>query len=136
MKMTDVYTPLIDRSSPTPGCRAVVSAYIPAVQGDYLVPIPFRGRLVHCQTSVIVATGATHDHAVALEKDVAGGTVLASGTVANSSGVGTEDTLTLTAGLTSDDFTVDNQDICVADTGTTNTGSFMLYMIFESAVGQ
>ena len=133
--MTDVYTPLVDRSDPTPGTRAVVSAYLPAVQGDYLVPIPFRGRLVHCQTSVIVAIGATHDQTVALEKDAAGGTVLASGTVAASSAVGTEDSITLTAGLTSDQLTVDNQDICVAVTGTANTGSFMLYMIFESSVG-
>jgi len=133
--MTDVYTPLVDRSAPTPGVRAVVSAVIPATAGDYLVPIPFRGRLVHCQTSVVIAVGATNDVSLALEKDVAGGTEVGTATIAASSGVGTEDTVALTAGLTSDQLTFENQDICLAVTGTQTDGLCNVFMIFESAVG-
>ncbi len=133
--MTDVYTPLISRSSPTPGVRAVISMSFPAVAGDYLVPIPFRGRLVHAQASTLIAVGATNDVSVGLEKDVAGGTVLGTMTVAASSTVGTEDTVAL-SDVSSDTLTVDNQDICVAVTGSQTSGQCMLYMIFESAVGQ
>ena len=134
--MTDVYTSLISRSSVTPGCRAVVQSVIPATAGDYLVPIPFRGRLVHCQTNVMVVIGATNSITLTLEKDVAGGTALGIATIANDSAVGTEDTATLTAGLSSDGFTVDNQDICLAVTGSQTSGSCNVFMIFESAVGQ
>ena len=134
--MTDVYTPLIDRSSPTPGARAVVSAVVPATAGDYLVPVPFRGRLVHCQTSVIVAIGGTNDVTLSLEKDAAGGTSLGTATIAASSGVGTEDTVTLGTTLTSDDLTIDNQDVCLAVTGSQTSGQCSVFMIFESAVGQ
>ena len=133
--MTDVYTPLVDRSSPTPGTRAVVTALIPATQGDYLVPIPFRGRLVHCQTSVVVAIGATNDVSLALEKNAASGTELGTATIAASSGVGTEDSVDFTAGLTSDQLTLDNQDICLAVTGSQTDGMCSVFMIFESAVG-
>ena len=134
--MTDVYTPLIDRSSPTPGVRAVVTAVVPSTAGDYLVPIPFRGRLVHCQTSVVIAVGATNAVTLTLEKDVAGGTALGEATIAASSAVGTEDTATLTAGLSSDALTVDNQDVCLAVTGDQTDGLMNVFMIFESAVGQ
>lgn len=134
--MTDVYTPLIDRSSPTPGARAVVSAVIPAVAGDYLVPIPFRGRLVHCQTSVIIAVGATNDVTLSLEKDAAGGTSLGTATIAASSAVGTEDVATLTTTDPKDNLIIDNQDICLAVTGSQSTGMANVFMIFESAVGQ
>lgn len=134
--MTDVYTPLINRSSPTPGARAVVSAVVPAVAGDYLVPVPFRGRLVHCQTSVITAVGSTNAVTLSLEKDAAGGTSLGTATIAASAGVGTEDTVTLTTTDAKNALTIDNQDICLAVTGSQSTGMMNVFMIFESAVGQ
>ncbi len=135
--MTDVYTSNISRSSVTPGCRTTVSTIFPATKGDFLVPIPFRGRLVHAQSNVIVAVGGSAaDITVSLEKDAAGGTSLGTMTVAASAGVGTEDTVTLTTSGAKDALSIDNQDICVAVTGSQASGMCMLYMIFESSVGQ
>uniref|UniRef100_A0A6M3JT19 Uncharacterized protein n=1 Tax=viral metagenome TaxID=1070528 RepID=A0A6M3JT19_9ZZZZ len=131
--MTDVYTALEERTCMAPGARVVVSANVPATAGDYLVPIPFRGRLVHCQTSVVVAVGATNAITLKLEKDAAGGTSLGSATIAASAAVGTEDTATLTAGATDDTMTLDNQDICLAVTGSQTTGNMNVFMIFEHA---
>jgi hypothetical protein len=134
--MTDVYTSNISRSSVTPGCRTVVHSVIPSTSGDYLVPIPFRGRLVHAQTCVQVVIGATNDITLGLEKDAAGGTLMGSATISADDAVGTENLVVLTAGLSSDDLTVENQDVCLAVTGTQATGMVNVYLIFESAVGQ
>ncbi len=131
--MTDVYTELQERTCIAPGARVVVPVNLPAVAGDYLVPIPFRGRLVHCQTSVTVLVGATNAITLTLEKDVAGGTSLGVATIAADSTVGTEDTATLTAGATDDTMTVDNQDICMAVTGSQTTGFFNAFLCFEHA---
>jgi hypothetical protein len=134
--MTDVYTPLTNRGDINPGARAVVTGVVTAKAGDFLVPIPFRGRLVHCQTSVITAVGATNDVTLSLEKDAAGGTSLGTATIAASAGLGTEDTVTLSTSATSDDFTFDNQDMCLATTGSQSSGMISVFMIFEPAVGQ
>jgi len=84
----------------------------------------------------MVLIGSTNDITLGLELDVAGGTLLGQATIAADSTVGTEDTVTLTAGLDGDDLTVDNQDICLAVTGTQTDGMCNVYIIFESAVGQ
>jgi len=131
--MTDVYTEKRNRCCPAPGSRVVVPVNVPVVSGDYLVPIPFRGRLVHCQTSVTVLIGATNDATLTLEKDAAGGTALGVGVVAADDTVGTETVVTLTAGASDDTMTVDNQDICLAVTGSQTTGFFNVFMCFEHA---
>lgn len=131
--MTDVYTPKLYRSSPLPGARAVVSAVIPMTAGDYLVPVPFKGRLVHCQTNVIIAVGSTNAATLSLEKDAAGGTSLGTATIAASSAVGTEDTVSLSSTVA--DLEIDNQDVCLAVTGSQTTGMANVFMIFEPAVG-
>ena len=86
-----------------------------------------------CQSSVVVAVGATNAITIKLEKDAAGGTSLGTGTVAASATVGTEDTLTLTAGATDDTMTLDNQDVCIAVTGTQASGNMNVFMCFEHA---
>jgi len=133
--MTDVYTPILHRADPTPAARSVVSAVIPATQGDYLVPIPFKGRLVHCQTSVIILVGGTHDVALSLEKNAAGGTTMGTATIAKDSTVGTEDTVTLTTTDPETNLVVDNQDICLAVTGSQTDGLMSCQLIFEPTVG-
>lgn len=130
--MTDVYTPLSDRTCIAPGARTVVSVNLPATAGSYLVPIPFRGRLVHCQTSVVVAIGATNAVTLTLNKE-AGGTALGVAVIAGSSAVGTEDLMTLTAGATDDTMTIDNQDICCTVSGTQADGNYNAFLCFEHA---
>ena len=133
--MTDVYTPQSYRTCIAPGQRTVVPVVVVG-DGDYLVPIPFRGRLVHFQTSTTVVV-TTNDMVINIEKDVAGGTVLGEVTVAQSgSAVGTEDLGVLTAGLTDEDFTIDNQDVCLAVTNSPATGQANVFLIFEHAYVQ
>jgi hypothetical protein len=134
--MTDVYTPLTHRADPTPGARSVVTAYFPSTAGDYLVPIPFKGRLVHCQTSVIIAVGSTNNVTLTLEKDAAGGTEISdAATIAKDSTVGTEDTVTLTTTDPENNLVIDNQDICLAVTGDQTDGLMACFLIFEASVG-
>lgn len=134
--MTDLYSPQSYRTCVAPGQRTVVNAVI-ANAGDYLVPVPFRGRLVHFQTNTVVAYGAGGDLTLNLEKDAASGTVLGAATIATaSSAIGVEDIGVLTAGLTDGDFTVDNQDICLAVTGSSSTGMANVFMVFEHAYVQ
>lgn len=131
--MTAVYTELEKRTCIAPGARVVVSAFVSTVAGDYLVPIPFRGRLVHCQTGVVTVVASTNAATLSLEKDAAGGTSLGTATIAASAAIGTEDTVTLTAGATDDTMTIDNQDICLAVTGSSASGQLNVFMIFEHA---
>jgi len=128
--MTDVYTPQSYRTCQAPGHRTVVPAVV-NLKGDLLVPIPFRGKLVAFQTSTTVVI-TSDDVVIGLEKDVAGGTLLGAVTVLESgSAVGTEDIGTLTAGLTEEQLTIDNQDICLAVTGEHDAGQVNVFMIFE-----
>jgi hypothetical protein len=134
--MTEVYSPASYKTCVAPGSRQVVSAVIPIPAGDLLVPIPFRGRLVHFQTSVTVLVGSAGDIVVDIEKNAAGGTVLGQATIAASAAIGTEDTGVLTAGLTDETMTIDNQDVCLAVTGSASAGQANVFMIFEHAYVQ
>uniref|UniRef100_A0A6M3IZR2 Uncharacterized protein n=1 Tax=viral metagenome TaxID=1070528 RepID=A0A6M3IZR2_9ZZZZ len=129
--MTNVYSPQSYRTCVAPGARTVVSAVVKIPTADLLVPIPFRGRLVHFQSSVTVAVGSAGDIVVGIEKDVADGTLLGELTIAGSATVGTEDTGVLTGGLTDETLTIDNQDVCLAVTGSASAGQANVFMIFE-----
>ncbi len=132
--MTNAYTQTSYRTCVAPGQRTVVPVVVVG-DGDYLIPIPFRARLVAFEVSTTVVV-TTNDMVINIEKDAAGGTVLGEVTVAESgSAVGTEDTGVLTAGLTDDDFTIDNQDICLAVTNSPATGQANVFLIFEHAYG-
>jgi len=133
--MADAYTQTSYRTCVAPGHRTVVSAVVVG-DGDYLVPIPFRGRLVAFTTSTTVVV-TTNDMIINIEKDAAGGTDLGKATIAQSgSAVGTETAGALTAGLTDEDFTIDNQDVCLAVTNSPAAGQANVFMIFEHAYVQ
>ena len=136
--MTDVYAPQSYRTCVAPGARIVVSTIIPSASSgaDLLVPVPSRCRLVAFQSSVTVQVGSAGDIDVDIEKDAASGTVLGELTIAASATVGTEDIGVLTAGLTDEDFTLDNQDLNVYVSGSASAGQANLFFIFEHAYVQ
>jgi len=131
---TAAYTRKVYPSSPEPNDPVVVTTYMIKANGKAAtVPIPFRGILAHAEivTAVALSSG---DLVVTLTDGDA--VTLGTLTAAESgSDVGDTANIAFDTSVTNDILTLDNEDLTLTMAGT-SAGEVMIYLIFESAVGQ